>query len=47
MDRAPVGNQRVLAGNSGRGDFLYTSGQGPLDPQTLHVVGSTVEVETK
>jgi 2-iminobutanoate/2-iminopropanoate deaminase len=45
-DRAPVGtgaySQAIWAG-----DFVYISGQGPLDPQTLQVVGSTVEEQTE
>lgn len=28
------------------GDFVYVSGQGPLDPQTLRVLGSTVGEQT-
>ena len=29
------------------GDLVYVSGQGPLDPATLDVVGSTVEEQTE
>jgi len=29
------------------GDLVYVSGQGPLDPATLEVVGSTVEEQTE
>jgi 2-iminobutanoate/2-iminopropanoate deaminase len=28
------------------GDFVFVSGQGPLDPQTGQVVGSTIEEQT-
>ena len=29
------------------GDFVFVSGQGPLDPTTLEVVGATVEEQTE
>jgi 2-iminobutanoate/2-iminopropanoate deaminase len=29
------------------GDFVYISGQGPLDPSTLEVLGTTVEEQTE
>src|SRR5262249_48805005 len=29
------------------GDFVYVSGQGPLDPATLGVLGATVEEQTE
>ncbi|MBS4178732.1 RidA family protein [Lederbergia citrea] len=29
------------------GDFVYVSGQGPLDPQSGGVVGSTIEEQTE
>jgi 2-iminobutanoate/2-iminopropanoate deaminase len=29
------------------GDFVFLSGQGPLDPSTLEVVGETVEEQTE
>ena len=29
------------------GDFVFISGQGPLDPATLEVVGATVEEQTE
>ena len=29
------------------GDFVYVSGQGPLDPQTGDIVGSTIEEQTE
>ena len=29
------------------GDFVFISGQGPLDPATLGVVGSTIEEQTE
>jgi len=29
------------------GDFVFISGQGPLDPQTLEVLGSTIEEQTE
>ncbi|MFB3738748.1 MAG: Rid family detoxifying hydrolase [Candidatus Velamenicoccus archaeovorus] len=45
-DRAPIGtgaySQAIRAG-----DFVFISGQGPLDPTTLEVVGSTVEEQTE
>jgi 2-iminobutanoate/2-iminopropanoate deaminase len=45
-DRAPTGtgaySQAIRAG-----DFVYISGQGPLDPQTLEVVGTTVAEQTR
>jgi 2-iminobutanoate/2-iminopropanoate deaminase len=44
-DRAPTGtgaySQAVRAG-----DFVFISGQGPLEPGTLDVVGSTVAEQT-
>jgi len=45
-DEAPRGtgaySQAIRAG-----DFVYISGQGPLDPKTLEVVGTTVEEQTE
>jgi len=29
------------------GDFVYVSGQGPLDPATVEVIGATVEEQTE
>lgn len=29
------------------GDFVYISGQGPLDPATLEVIGTTIEEQTE
>ncbi len=29
------------------GDFVFISGQGPLDPSTLEVVGGTIEEQTE
>ena len=29
------------------GDFVFVSGQGPLDPETLEVVGTTIEEQTE
>ncbi len=29
------------------GDFVFISGQGPLDPETLEVVGDTIEDQTE
>jgi len=29
------------------GDFVYVSGQGPLDPQTGDIVGNTIEEQTE
>jgi 2-iminobutanoate/2-iminopropanoate deaminase len=29
------------------GDFVFISGQGPLDPTTLEVVGTTIEEQTE
>ena len=29
------------------GDFVFVSGQGPLDPSTLEVVGGTIEEQTE
>jgi len=28
------------------GDFIFVSGQGPLDPETGQIVGDTIEVQT-
>jgi 2-iminobutanoate/2-iminopropanoate deaminase len=45
-DEAPRGtgaySQAIRAG-----DFVYISGQGPLDPTTLEVLGTTVEEQTE
>jgi 2-iminobutanoate/2-iminopropanoate deaminase len=45
-DAAPRGtgaySQAIRAG-----DFVYVSGQGPLDPASLEVLGSTVEEQTE
>ena len=45
-DRAPRGtgaySQAIRAG-----DFVYVSGQGPLDPATLEVLGTTIEEQTE
>lgn len=45
-DRAPRGtgaySQAIRAG-----DFVFISGQGPLDPATLQVIGSTIEEQTE
>jgi 2-iminobutanoate/2-iminopropanoate deaminase len=45
-DRAPTGtgaySQAIRAG-----DFVFISGQGPLEPGTLEVVGSTVAEQTE
>jgi 2-iminobutanoate/2-iminopropanoate deaminase len=45
-DTAPRGtgaySQAIRAG-----DFVYVSGQGPLDPATLEVLGATVEEQTE
>src|SRR6059036_3520764 len=45
-DRAPRGtgaySQAIRAG-----DFVYISGQGPLDPATLEVLGATIEEQTE
>ena len=40
---APVGaySQGLIAG-----DFVFVSGQGPLDPQTGKIVGDTIEEQT-
>jgi len=29
------------------GDFIFTAGQGPLDPQTRKIQGSTIEEQTR
>jgi 2-iminobutanoate/2-iminopropanoate deaminase len=48
----PVTSDRASSGTGGytpalrAGDFLYVSGQGPLDPQTLEVRGDTVGEQT-
>jgi 2-iminobutanoate/2-iminopropanoate deaminase len=41
---APVGpySQGLIAG-----DFVFVSGQGPLDPQTGKIVGETIEEQTE
>ena len=45
-DEAPRGtgaySQAIRAG-----DFVFISGQGPLDPTTIEVVGSTIEEQTE
>jgi len=45
-DRAPRGtgaySQAIRAG-----DFVFISGQGPLDPATLEVAGTTIEAQTE
>jgi 2-iminobutanoate/2-iminopropanoate deaminase len=45
-DRAPRGtgaySQAIRAG-----DLVFISGQGPLDPNTLEVVGDTIEEQTE
>ncbi len=45
-ERAPKGtgaySQAIRAG-----DFVFVSGQGPLDPGTLEVIGRTVEEQTE
>ena len=45
-DRAPTGtgaySQAIRAG-----DLVFISGQGPLDPQTLDVMGTTVAEQTR
>jgi 2-iminobutanoate/2-iminopropanoate deaminase len=45
-DEAPRGtgaySQAIRAG-----DFVFISGQGPLDPATLEVIGTTVEEQTE
>ena len=45
-ERAPRGtgaySQAIRAG-----DFLFISGQGPLDPETLEVRGETIEEQTE
>lgn len=40
---APVGaySQGIVAG-----DFVFVSGQGPLDPQTGEIIGETIEEQT-
>lgn len=35
-------SQAIIAG-----DFIYVSGQGPLDPQSNAIVGSTIEEQTR
>jgi 2-iminobutanoate/2-iminopropanoate deaminase len=48
----PVTSDKAPRGTGGytpalrAGDFVYVSGQGPLDPQTLEVCGSTVAEQT-
>jgi 2-iminobutanoate/2-iminopropanoate deaminase len=46
--RTTSGAQPVGAYSQGLrvGDFLFVSGQGPLDPQTGKVVGATIEEQT-
>lgn len=45
-DRAPRGtgaySQAIRAG-----DYVFISGQGPLDPASLRIVGSTIEEQTE
>jgi 2-iminobutanoate/2-iminopropanoate deaminase len=45
-DRAPRGTGAYSQAIRG-GDFVFISGQGPLDPQTLQVGGSTVTEQTE
>ncbi len=48
----PIVSNRASGGTGGytpalrAGDFVYVSGQGPLDPQTLAVLGATVAEQT-
>jgi 2-iminobutanoate/2-iminopropanoate deaminase len=48
----PITSDRASPGTGGYtpalrvGDFLFVSGQGPLDPQTLEVLGTTVGEQT-
>jgi 2-iminobutanoate/2-iminopropanoate deaminase len=48
----PIVSDRASGGTGGytpalrAGDFVYVSGQGPLDPQSLAVLGETVAEQT-
>jgi 2-iminobutanoate/2-iminopropanoate deaminase len=48
----PITSDRASRGTGGYtpalrvGDFVYVSGQGPLDPETLEVLGTTVAEQT-
>lgn len=49
----PVASHRASRGTGGytpalvAGDFVFVSGQGPLDPETLEVCGTTVSEQTR
>jgi 2-iminobutanoate/2-iminopropanoate deaminase len=45
-DKAPRGTGPYSPGLIA-GDFVFVSGQGPLDPQTHAVVGTTIEEQTR
>ena len=45
-ERAPRGTGAYSQGIRA-GDFLFISGQGPLDPETLEVRGKTIEEQTE
>jgi 2-iminobutanoate/2-iminopropanoate deaminase len=48
----PISSDRASRGTGGytpalrAGDFIFVSGQGPLDPQTLEVRGETIAEQT-
>lgn len=48
----PIVSDRASGGTGGytpalrAGDFLFVSGQGPLDPQTLEIRGDTIDEQT-